>query len=121
MVPAPRPSILSRTGLLGARRHGDGPDKTQQAELAIQGPHCCGYEPVFSFVVAFGSDALAAFAIDHQKPHPVEPPVEAASVELGAHIAQVCRGCHGEHLSGGKIAGDPNMPLVANLTPHELA
>jgi mono/diheme cytochrome c family protein len=78
-----------------------------------------GIGPVFSFVVGFGSNALAAFAVDHQKPHPVEPPVEAASVELGAHIAQVCRGCHGDNLSGGKIAGDPNMPLVANLTPHE--
>jgi cytochrome c553 len=75
--------------------------------------------PVFSFVVGFGSDALAAFAIDHTKPHPTEPPVEVASVELGEHIAQVCRGCHGERLSGGKVAGDPNMPIVANLTPHE--
>jgi len=78
-----------------------------------------GIGPVFSFVVGFGSDALPAFGTDHQKPHPVEPPVESASVELGAHIAQVCRGCHGEHLSGGKIAGDPNMPIVANITPHE--
>jgi mono/diheme cytochrome c family protein len=78
-----------------------------------------GIGPVFSFVVGFGSGALSAFTIDHQKPHPVEPPVEAASVELGAHIAQVCRGCHGENLSGGKISGDPNMPIVANLTPHE--
>jgi mono/diheme cytochrome c family protein len=78
-----------------------------------------GIGPVFSFVVAFGADALPAFGIDHQKPHPVEPPVEAASAELGEHIAQVCRGCHGEHLSGGKISGDPNMPVVANLTPHE--
>jgi mono/diheme cytochrome c family protein len=78
-----------------------------------------GIGPVFSFVVAFGADALPAFAIDHQKPHAVEPPVEAASVELGQHIAQVCRGCHGENLSGGKVAGDPNMPIVANLTTHE--
>lgn len=75
--------------------------------------------PVFSFVVGFGSSALSAYSIDHQKPHPVEPPVEAASVELGAHIAQVCRGCHGEHLSGGTISGDPNMTIVANITPHE--
>jgi mono/diheme cytochrome c family protein len=75
--------------------------------------------PLFSYVVAFGADTLLAFAIDHQKPHPVEPPVEAASVELGEHIAQVCRGCHGGNLSGGKVAGDPNMPIVANLTPHE--
>ena len=78
-----------------------------------------GIGPVFSFVVGFNSDALPAFTIDHQKAHPIEPPVEAASVEMGNHIAQVCRGCHGEHLSGGKIAGDPNMPIVANLTPHE--
>ncbi|HEU4891679.1 MAG TPA: c-type cytochrome [Vicinamibacterales bacterium] len=75
--------------------------------------------PLFSFIVAFGGDSLVAFTIDHQKPHPVEPPVEVASVELGQHIAQVCRGCHGGNLSGGKIAGDPNMPIVANLTPHE--
>ena len=75
--------------------------------------------PLFSFVVAFKSDTLLAFTIDHRKPHPAEPPVEAASVELGAHIAQVCRGCHGEHLSGGKVAGDPGMPIVANITPHE--
>ena len=78
-----------------------------------------GIGPVFSFVVAFGANALPAFAIDHQAPHRAEPPVEVASVELGQHIAQVCRGCHGERLSGGKIAGDPNMPIVANLTPHE--
>jgi mono/diheme cytochrome c family protein len=78
-----------------------------------------GIGPVFSFVVAFDAGALPAFTIDHLKAHPIEPPVEAASAELGGHIAQVCRGCHGEHLSGGKVAGDPNMPLVANLTPHE--
>ena len=28
-------------------------------------------------------------------------------------------GCHGGNLSGGKVAGDPNMPIVANITPHE--
>jgi cytochrome c553 len=78
-----------------------------------------GIGPLFSFVVAFQSTALPAFSIDHQRPHPIEPPVEAASVELGAHIVQVCRGCHGDHLSGGTVTGDPNMPVVANLTPHE--
>jgi len=78
-----------------------------------------GIGPLFSFVVAFQGTALPAFAIDHQRPHPIEPPVEAASVELGAHIVQVCRGCHGDQLSGGTVTGDPNMPVVANLTPHE--
>ena len=43
----------------------------------------------------------------------------SASTELGRHIVQVCTGCHGERLSGGKIPGDPNMPEVANITPHE--
>jgi mono/diheme cytochrome c family protein len=78
-----------------------------------------GIGPVFSFVVGFGSETLPAFRTDHSKPHPAEPPVEAASVELGGHIAQVCRGCHGDTLSGGKLAADPNMPVVANITPHE--
>ncbi len=73
-----------------------------------------------SDIVAYiRSKALVAFTIDHDKPHAVEPPVEAPSVELGQHIVQVCRGCHGPTLSGGKLAGDPDMPIVANLTPHE--
>jgi mono/diheme cytochrome c family protein len=75
--------------------------------------------PVFAFVIATDPKALVAFTIDHDKPHAVEPPVEAPSVELGQHIVQVCRGCHGPTLSGGKLVGDPDMPIVANLTPHE--
>jgi mono/diheme cytochrome c family protein len=75
--------------------------------------------PVFAFMVATDPKALPANTIDHDKPHVAEPPVETPSVELGQHIVQVCRGCHGPNLSGGKIAGDPNMPIVANLTPHE--
>lgn len=75
--------------------------------------------PVFSFLVATDPKALVAFTIDHEKPHAAEPPEAAPSVEFGRHIAQVCSSCHGEHFSGGKVAGDPNMPIVANLTPHE--
>jgi mono/diheme cytochrome c family protein len=75
--------------------------------------------PVFSFMVATDPKTLSAYNIDHDKPHGVEPPVETPSVELGQHIAQVCSGCHGQHLSGGTIQGDPNMPIVANITPHE--
>lgn len=75
--------------------------------------------PVFAFLVAFDASMLPAAAIDHQKAHQVEPPPAAPSTEFGQHIAQVCRGCHGDHLSGGKMDGDPNMPIVANLTPHE--
>jgi mono/diheme cytochrome c family protein len=76
------------------------------------------FGPVFTFVMAFDSSALVAFNIDHQKAHAVEPPDSAPTAEYGEHIVQVCRGCHGANLSGGKIQGDPNMPIVANLTPH---
>jgi mono/diheme cytochrome c family protein len=75
--------------------------------------------PLFAWVIATDPKVLVAFTIDHDKPHAVEPPVEAPSVELGQHIVQVCRGCHGPQLSGGKLAGDPDMPIVANITPHE--
>ena len=77
------------------------------------------FGPVFAFLIATKDDSLSAFKIDHEKPHAAEPPVEAPSVELGQHITQVCRGCHGPQLSGGKLQGDPDMPIVANLTPHE--
>lgn len=77
------------------------------------------FGPVFALVIATDPKALSAFVIDHQKPHAVEPPREEPTAVLGEHIVQVCRGCHGANLSGGKMAGDPNMPIVANLTPHE--
>jgi mono/diheme cytochrome c family protein len=75
---------------------------------------------VFAFAVATDrDDNLVTFKLDHQKVHPVEPPAEAPTAELGRHIAQVCSTCHGANLSGGKLASDPTMPEAANLTPHE--
>ncbi len=73
--------------------------------------------PVFTFVLALDPTALIAFSIDHTKPHRVEPPKEEVSVEFGDYLAQNCRGCHNPKLSGGKLQGDPDMPIVANLTP----
>ncbi len=79
------------------------------------------FGPVLKFVLAFDSSTpiLSAFHIDHAKAHAVEPPQTAPTAEFGEHVVQVCRGCHGVNLSGGKLQGDPNMPIVANLTPHE--
>ena len=77
------------------------------------------FGPVFAFMIATDPKAFVAFTIDHDKPHVIEPPAAAPSAELGQHIVQVCRGCHGPQLSGGRLAGDPDMPIVANLTPHE--
>jgi hypothetical protein len=32
----------------------------------------------------------------------------------------MCKGCHGEHLSGGKIpGGPPDWPPAANITPGD--
>lgn len=77
------------------------------------------FGPIFTFIIALDSSALVAFHVDHEQAHVVEPPEPAPTAEFGEHIVQVCRGCHGERLSGGKMKGDPNMPIVANITPHE--
>ena len=55
--------------------------------------------------------------IDHARKPPAAVP-EGASAEEGAYVAQMCRGCHGDGLSGGKIPGaPPEWPPAANLTP----
>ena len=74
---------------------------------------------VFSFIVATDKNLLAAYNIDHAKAHPLEPPGADDPIALGGHIAQACSGCHQANYAGGKLQGDPNMPVVANLTPHE--
>lgn len=78
------------------------------------------FGPVLNVLLALGKvKVMAAFDIDHMASHAVEPPDAATTAEFGAHLVQACRGCHALNLSGGKLAGDPGMPIVANLTPHE--
>ncbi|CAM5795966.1 c-type cytochrome [Rhizobacter fulvus] len=61
----------------------------------------------------------AAERIDHTLP-PALPVPEGVTVAHGAYVANTCIGCHGEHLSGGKIPGaPPDWPAAANLTPGE--
>lgn len=61
----------------------------------------------------------AAEKIDHRLP-PSAPVAVAASVEHGNYVANMCLGCHGERLSGGKIPGaPPEWPPASNLTPGE--
>jgi mono/diheme cytochrome c family protein len=61
----------------------------------------------------------AASVIDHQR-KPTQPVPEGATVEHGEYMSATCIGCHGEHLSGGKIpSGPPDWPAAANLTPGE--
>lgn len=61
----------------------------------------------------------AAEVIDHSLP-PSQPVAETVSTQHGAYVVNSCIGCHGAHLSGGKIPGTPpDWPAAANLTPGE--
>lgn len=67
----------------------------------------------------FGAIKDGAAKIDHSLP-PAQPVEPGVNVKHGAYVANMCMGCHGEHLSGGKIpGGPPAWPPAANLTPGE--
>jgi mono/diheme cytochrome c family protein len=67
----------------------------------------------------FGVIKDAAEKIDHGLP-PAQPVAEAVSPEHGKYVANMCFGCHGTNLSGGRIpGGPPDWPPAANLTPGE--
>jgi mono/diheme cytochrome c family protein len=64
---------------------------------------------------AFGAITDSAERIDHTRPAPARVPEDLH--EKGAYVANVCSGCHGPGLSGGKIPGTPpDWPAAANLT-----
>jgi mono/diheme cytochrome c family protein len=67
----------------------------------------------------FGAIPDAAARIDHAMA-PSKPVPTGVTVEHGAYVANMCIGCHGPGLSGGKIpGGPPDWPAAANLTPGE--
>jgi mono/diheme cytochrome c family protein len=79
------------------------------------------FGPVGTMLVATGKFDLPAEGVDHQKAHAASPPSAEAGLKFGAHLAQICTGCHGTDLAGGPIAsGDPSWPPAANLTPLAL-
>lgn len=66
---------------------------------------------------AFGAMRDAAEIIDHTLP-PALPVNVSITPAHGAYVANSCIGCHGAHLSGGRIPGaPPEWPAPANLTP----
>jgi mono/diheme cytochrome c family protein len=72
-----------------------------------------------SLMAVYGVGGMhdAAGKIDHRLPPAAAVPV-AASVEHGAYVANMCIGCHGPRLTGGKIPGaPPDWPPASNLTP----
>ncbi|MCW5661487.1 MAG: c-type cytochrome [Burkholderiaceae bacterium] len=66
----------------------------------------------------YGAGAIqdAAAKIDHSLP-PQQPVAEGITVEHGQYVANMCKGCHGPELDGGKVpGGPPDWPPAARLT-----
>lgn len=65
----------------------------------------------------FGHIRDAASKIDHALP-PALPVAEGVNPAHGAYVANMCLGCHGATLAGGRIpGGPPDWPAASNLTP----
>jgi mono/diheme cytochrome c family protein len=65
----------------------------------------------------FGGIKDAAQKIDHALP-PQQPVAEGVTLQHGAYVANMCLGCHGPQLAGGRIPGSPpDWPAAANLRP----
>lgn len=61
----------------------------------------------------------AVTKIDHTLP-PAKAVPEGVNLEHGRYVAQMCAGCHGASLQGGKISGaPPDWPAAARLAPGE--
>lgn len=60
-----------------------------------------------------------ARALHDDRGHGVEQvPAPEPTAAYGKFLGRLCTGCHGEHLSGGKIPGTPpSVPIPPNLTP----
>lgn len=67
----------------------------------------------------FGQIPDAVDRIDHRLP-PQQPVAEAVSVAHGQYVANLCLGCHGAKLEGGKIPGaPPDWPAAPRLAAGE--
>lgn len=75
--------------------------------------------PLGRILTSFGvMKTLSHSMIDPSAPRESVPD-PAPTAEYGAFLVRGCRGCHGEHLSGGRIPGAPaSLPMPLNLTPH---
>lgn len=67
----------------------------------------------------FGRIPDAVDKIDHTLP-PAQPVPEGVTVEHGRYVANMCLGCHGPRLEGGRIpGGPPDWPAAARLVPGD--
>jgi mono/diheme cytochrome c family protein len=67
----------------------------------------------------FGRIPDAVERIDHSLP-PQQSVAEGVTIEHGQYVANLCQGCHGAKLEGGKMpGGPPDWPPAARLAPGE--
>lgn len=72
--------------------------------------------PLVKALYAAGVMQDAAEKINHQQA-PEQPVPEGPTAAHGRYVANMCIGCHGAGLSGGRIPGaPPDWPAAANLT-----
>jgi mono/diheme cytochrome c family protein len=72
---------------------------------------------IFKVMYVAGVVTDAPERIDHTLP-PAQPVAEQVNAAHGAYVANMCLGCHGARLTGGKIpGGPPDWPAAADLTP----
>jgi mono/diheme cytochrome c family protein len=72
---------------------------------------------IFKAMYVAGVVTDAPERIDHTLP-PAQPVAEQVNAAHGAYVANMCLGCHGARLTGGKIpGGPPDWPAAADLTP----
>ena len=81
-------------------------------------PHGIIELPLIARVMyGFGAIPEAVEKIDHRLP-PSPPLAEGPTALYGSYVAQMCLGCHGAKLEGGKILGaPPDWPAAARLAP----
>jgi mono/diheme cytochrome c family protein len=72
---------------------------------------------IFKAMYVAGVVTDAPERIDHTL-SPAQPVAEQVNAAHGAYVANMCLGCHGARLTGGKIpGGPPDWPAAADLTP----
>jgi mono/diheme cytochrome c family protein len=74
--------------------------------------------PIPRLQMLIGLVPLAEARVVDQHAKHVAAMTAAPSPEYGRYLAHTCTGCHGDHLSGGRVPGlPPSFPAAANITP----
>lgn len=86
---------------------------------AAGGPAATQFPLPARVLYGFGQIPDAADRIDHKLP-PQQPVAEGVTLDHGRYVANLCLGCHGDKLAGGKIpGGPPDWPAASRLAPGE--